>query len=292
MRGTNHGSTKILIRQINPDANSAALLLHRLFATVINLEGKMKIQDIILYTSNITFLVGAGISLNPPSNVPPANEMIDALLGYLCPEEENEKIKALSKSIQFEMLIEHFESVYSKLEFLDYLEEIKSFNFIHLFLAKAIINGNIVLTTNFDYLIEYALLRVIKEKDRSNIIPIITKSDYQQYAKIIHDLIRDRKLPLVKLHGSKKNVITGEICHGCIVSTIRGLLKEKEWNTVFQFEPYKAPLFVDAIKGRCLIVLGYSGSDEFDLIPTLTELKDIESVIWIQQKKKWGQVYY
>ena len=65
------------------------------------------------------------------------------------------------------------------LEFMDYFEFGTEPNLIHYFLAQAITKGNAVYTTNFDYLIEYALQKILPSDKKTQIAPVITKHDFE-----------------------------------------------------------------------------------------------------------------
>ncbi len=97
-----------------------------------------------------TFLVGAGISMDPPSCVPSARIFVNELFKFYAPEEEIETLSSL-ESLRYELLVEKVQNLFDKeLKFLDYLSEVKEPNAVHLFLANMIMRYNYVITTNFD----------------------------------------------------------------------------------------------------------------------------------------------
>lgn len=236
------------------------------------------LRKILPPSDKYTFLVGAGISINPPSNMPSVRQMIETMLQYGTPAAEFHAL--LEKKIQFEQFIELFREVFSNLEFLDYFDTATSYNLIHLFLAKAIIAKHYVLTTNFDNLIEHALLDVIPQQYHNRIKPIITKADFESNLDL-ETLSKEGVYPLIKLHGSKRNAITEENCTNSIIVTTTDLIKEKSFRTIFSLEEYKASLFRQATENRSLVVLGYSGSDVFDIVPTLKQIQNIKRLVWI-----------
>lgn len=139
-------------------------------------------------------------------------------------------------------------------------------------------NGHFVMTTNFDFLIEYALLQLGTGKDE--ILPVITKADYQNYSSP-KDLLSEGKKTLYKIHGSTKNIVSEENTKDSLVTTIQALGSHKVGENVFQVEPFKRLLFENNSNGRYLVVMGYSGSDDFDIVPTLKVLKNLRNIIWI-----------
>ena len=161
---------------------------------------------------------------------------------------------------------------------IDYFEQCKNPNPQHFFFAEMINKGQYVMTTNFDFLIEYALIQ--SEALKNEIIPVITESDFRKYSNPQVWLSKGKKL-VYKIHGSTKNIITGEHTRTSLIATIKGFGMNKEGMNVFQIEPFKRPLFENITKNRTLVVIGYSGSDDFDITPTLLVLDDLEQIIWI-----------
>jgi NAD-dependent SIR2 family protein deacetylase len=136
----------------------------------------LKITDLIIPDAKLTFLVGAGCSVDPPSCLPAGRAMMDAIIDYTCAESEIDKIKEL-KGLRFEQLIEIIrDRLDPNLKIIDFYGECDKPNNQHFFLAEMMKKGQFVLTTNFDFLIEYALQQSgIPDED---IIPVITKEDY------------------------------------------------------------------------------------------------------------------
>ncbi|KKM83625.1 hypothetical protein LCGC14_1307520 [marine sediment metagenome] len=236
-------------------------------------------KDLFPEIRSYTFLVGAGISMDPPSYVPSARMFVNELFKCYAPEEEIEKLSSL-ETLRYELLVEKVQNLFDKeLTFLDYLRGVKEPNAIHLFLANMIMRYNYVITTNFDYLIEIAL------KKKLNIFPsfhdyhkkvmvIITKEDYQKKVSF--------QFPIIKIHGSKWDVIKGRLTKDSLVTTISALGREREKGETFAIEPYKKPLINEVMNGRDLVIMGYSGSDDFDISPMLKELSNMKKIIWIE----------
>lgn len=236
-------------------------------------------KDLFSETRLCTFLVGAGISMDPPSCVPSARMFVNELFKYYAPEEEIEKLSSL-ETLRYEFLVEKVQNLFDKeLKFLDYLSEVKEPNAIHLFLANMIMRYNPVMTTNFDYLIEMALKKKLEmfpsfHDYHKKVLVIITKEDYQKKVSF--------EFPLIKIHGSKWDVITGRLTQESLVTTISALGREREKGETFAIEPYKKPLINEVMNGRDLVIMGYSGSDDFDISPMLKELSNMKKIIWIE----------
>ncbi len=244
-------------------------------------EYKEDVESLFSPKSSYTFLAGAGISMDSPSNVPSALKIVRNLLELCAPPEEVENLLSLKK-LRFELVVEKIQSeIDEDLRFLDYLEQVTEPNLIHYFLANAIIRGNYVLTTNFDYLIEYALVRMLDNDFYNDIIPVITKQDYIFYQDP-KNLVRANRYPLYKIHGSKRNIIINKDTGESLITTISALGKEREEGITFAIEPYKKPAVFNLMNQRTLVIFGYSGSDDFDIGPTLKELPFLKNIIWIE----------
>ena len=240
-----------------------------------------KLEDLFSLEREYTFLVGAGVSMDAPTNMPSAREIVKSLLELCAPPEEIENLLSLNL-LRYELVVEKIQGLFDEeLKFLDYLELVTSPNIIHLFLAYLIEKGHYVITTNFDYLIEHALLKIIPEVQHFSIYPIITKEDYLSFQEP-KKLIDTGKFPIFKIHGSKRNLITGETTQDSLITTISALGREREEGETFAIEPYKKPTVYNLMKDRTLVIMGYSGSDDFDIGPLLKELPFLSRLIWIE----------
>ncbi|MFX1390023.1 MAG: tetratricopeptide repeat protein [Promethearchaeota archaeon] len=249
---------------------------------IIKLSGGeigITIKDLFSEKRLYTYLVGAGISMDPPSSVPSARMFVRELFKYYAPEDEIEKLLSLN-SLRYEFLVEKVQNLFDKeLKFLDYLDRIKEPNAIHIFLANMIMRYNYVITTNFDYLIEMALKKKLSmfpafHEYHKKVMVIVKKEDYQKKVSF--------QFPIIKIHGSKWDVMKGRSTEDSLITTISALGREKEKGETFAIEPYKKPLINEVIFGRDLVIMGYSGSDDFDITPMLRELKNMKRIIWIE----------
>ncbi|TXT61152.1 MAG: putative Tetratricopeptide repeat protein [Promethearchaeota archaeon] len=238
-------------------------------------------DKIIEPTEKFTFLVGAGISMDTPSRVPSAKKFVETLVRLCVPVKEIDSILQ-KESLRYEVFIEQIQQYIDKsLRFLDFLETKMEPNIIHYFLAHNIINNkNHVITTNFDYLIEYALVKLLSKEEKKKINPIILRKQYLDLNQI-NDLTNITQFLLFKLHGSKRNLITEQNTFESLVTTISSLGKGREEGETFNIEPYKKPIISKIIKDRALVILGYSGSDDFDITPFLKEIIQYKKIIWI-----------
>jgi len=245
---------------------------------------QFNLRNLFKENQKLTFLIGAGCSVDPPSCLPAGRSMIKAITNYACAESEIEKIIDL-KELRFEQLVEIIrDNLDPELKLIDYYGQCDTPNLQHFFLADMIKKGHFVMTTNFDFLIEYALLK--SNVPENEIIPVITKKDFEEYNNP-NKLFEKGKKTVYKIHGSTKNIITKEITKDSLIATIRAFGSGKEGENIFQVEPFKRPLFDNISNDRSLIIIGYSGSDDFDIIPTLKVLKNLRRIIWIYYSKEF-----
>lgn len=237
-----------------------------------------------LLDDKITFLVGAGISVDAPTCLPTGTEMIQAILKTTC-NEDMLSLKTLS-GLRFELLVDIIRQIIDpELSIIDYFSVCDKPNIYHLYLAEMIKKGHFVITTNFDYLLELALLQ--SDVPKRDIIPVITRSDYENFSDP-EKLFREGKKTVYKIHGSTKNIITDEGTRSSLITTIEALGKNKEGISIFQIEPYKHELFKNITSDRTLIVMGYSGSDDFDMVPSLLSLSNIKNLVWVNFNPQLG----
>ena len=241
-------------------------------------ELNLSFKELLSRDKKLTFLVGAGCSIEAPACLPAGKAMMNSLIQYTCPPNEIQRISNM-RDLRFEGLVEIIrDKLDNQLRVIDFYGLCDKPNNQHFFLAEMIKKGHFVLTTNFDFLIEYALIRSNVPKE--DIVCVITKNDYENYYNP-EELCAQGKKTLYKVHGSTRNIITKEDTRKYLITTLQGFGFNKEGLNVFQVEPFKHPLFINITKHRSLIVLGYSGSDDFDIIPTLKLLKNINNLIWV-----------
>src|SRR5271157_457537 len=238
------------------------------------------ITNIFPLDDDYVFLAGAGISMNAPSSLPSAREMVRIMLQVCVPQEDFLAISNL-EGLRYELIVEAVEKYVDKdLKFLDYLDLATTPNLLHLFLAQAIDRGHHAITTNFDYLIEHALLKIVPTENYSDIHAVITREDFLKYQEPKAHAEAGRRL-LFKIHGSKHDAITGAEMRDSLLTTISALGRNKEGGTSFAIESFKKHAIIDMLQNSCLVVLGYSGNDDFDIGPALKEFSGMKRVVWI-----------
>jgi tetratricopeptide (TPR) repeat protein len=238
-----------------------------------------------LLEGKLTFLVGAGISVHTPARLPTGNEMMNAIIQASCNEDDIPSLKTLP-GLRFELLIDVIrQTIDPQLSIIDYFSMCDKPNIYHFYLAEMIKKGHFVITTNFDYLLELALLQ--SNIPQQDIVPVITKNDYENFNDP-EKLFRDGKKTVCKIHGSAKNLITNEETRSSLIATIESLGRNKEETSIFQVEPFKREFFENITSGHTLVILGYSGSDDFDIVPSLMSLRNVINLVWVNFNPELG----
>ncbi|MFW9995947.1 MAG: tetratricopeptide repeat protein [Candidatus Odinarchaeota archaeon] len=241
----------------------------------------LTLESIFQSKDSLCFLAGSGISLDPPSCLPTGYQFTKAVLERLIPEEERQTVLSLMDPeregmrdpgdfLRFEQLMEYMQGYDLSLSILNCFADITAPNFNHLFLARMITKGYPVLTTNFDSLIEHALMQ--SKIKRKEIFPVITRQDWETEVK-------RKQHPVYKLHGSLFDVRNELECRDSIQATLTTIAQEK--SDSFQLETWKRDVLSSILQDHDVVVLGYSGLDDFDVLPTLFSIPSKKRVLWI-----------
>lgn len=216
---------------------------------------------------NILFLCGAGISLDAPASIPTVNKFICDILkesGI-----SNETIDRIynqfgEMNYRFESLVEQIRKSCDSDLLLTKLFNSSTFNKIHHFLASMLRVGSSIITTNFDNCIENAYLF---ENHKFSKRFVYNGTDLSNGEKPLSNV-------LIKIHGSHpiEKEVTGEL-----VVTIKALAKTER---AFKAFPNWRKYLLNLISNKIVVVMGYSCSDDFDIVPLLEESKP-QKVVWL-----------
>lgn len=217
-------------------------------------------------SGSATFLVGAGVSAPAPSNLPLATDLVEAVVGPVLhssglPRDLSRSITRTLLNIRPEVitdiLIEHLGI--RAINPLPTLLRARP-NAWHRLLASSLGTGCCVVTTNFDTLIEDTCL--------SWQLPItcLVGGTMRRLPAIPSE--RPKSI-LFKVHGS----VGGPAGLRSLALALRQVgrgLSDQQYS-----------LLRLLIHNRPLIVLGYSGRDEFDLLPALLSIGRTSDALWI-----------
>lgn len=213
-----------------------------------------------------SFLTGAGISYDSPSNLPLAKDIVYRLIDVLSVDldiKDQIKNQFDDRSLRFEQFMELITEIFDpNLHILDQLSMCNSPNLIHNLLAEFIRSNHFVFTTNFDCLIEKACMQK----------GISVRTVYSNKQNLC-----DGTKAVWKLHGSLQDE-NGQDTRNSIVATLSRLGQKGE---AFSSDPFLRRVFVSNISQHDLIVLGYSGSDDYDIVPMISQINTQNRIYWI-----------
>ena len=227
-----------------------------------------------LYNKKTAILAGAGISLAPPSNLPLAYDFLEIFLKQLgiylkIPNIFDDIIKIMKeeKQIRFEKILSIINEItLNNVQLVEIFGLSNSPNIVHKLLASQAALGHLITTTNFDKLIELACI-----KETQNVYQFVNDEDFSN---------QFQSPSVYKLHGSWEIYHNKEWKPGInsIKSTLESVCSQ---GLAFQSSPRKRDFFQHLLENRDLLVMGYSGSDVFDIMPMLCKVKSNQCLIWI-----------
>ena len=148
------------------------------------IKTQLSIQELLGNDQKLTFLIGAGCSVDTPSNQPAGRSMKDAMIQFACDKDEIAKISKLEE-LRFESLVEILrDNIDEDLKLIDFYGECDKPNLQHFFLASMILKGHFVMTTNFDFLIELALLQMNVPREQIKVIIMAKEKEKMKLNKI------------------------------------------------------------------------------------------------------------
>lgn len=237
-----------------------------------------------------TILAGAGVSLDAPAKFPVAIQIINSLIDTISPDDKTKELlkreniretsseyKLSGDFIRFEMLIDAVSLCDEKLQVLEAIQNYKNPNLNHYNLAMLAINGHYVFTPNFDDLIEKAIYNLGYTPQT-----ICTEEDYNDFR------FHNRKtIPIFKLHGSYFKYIGDRNRKMVVKSTLQASLTSiMTGNTQLLLPKFKSRILQKCInKTSTLIFVGYSGADDFDIVPSLLNMK-LNRLTWINHSEE------
>ena len=265
-----------------------------------NTPTDMLLKSLLHNERSIAVLAGAGVSLDAPSNLLDGWSFMFETLRRVCPAEiddmlrrssaELKKDNAWKKSwvlsildlpetpfhrpgeqLRFEVLMSELvqAGLDPKLNVLECLDSCDRPNRNHFILAQLIRSHHIVVTTNFDRLIEVAYARLATEADPPLRV-VCMDEDFPETVSSVAD-----QPTLWKLHGSMS--VNGEDTRRSIQATMMSILATSMTSR-------KSKFLKRVLADFDLFVVGYSGWDDLDIIPTLANSPSAQRLIWINHK--------
>lgn len=248
----------------------------------------------LLKTRKLAIFCGAGICLNPPSNLPLAGELRQEIVNTLLPEEElsdesrmllekgivtiqrdfklSDKLMKETRYYPFEAFLQTVNTNASIIETIVKIYQGGEPNKAHTLLAELLKQGYVceIMTTNFDTKIEVALEQLLghkgeRWKKNEDFTVIYKESDFLKA-----DFSRIRRPIIWKIHGT---IGDSQSLRTTLKTIARRELREAR-SKILRYFFQKAD--------QNILIIGYSCSDEFDINPILNAL-DSETHIYLIQ---------
>lgn len=258
-----------------------------------------------LSLESTAFLVGAGASIS--SGIASGQMFNRTFLPLLVPGELAEDGRTLPLrnpappgrhpargTIRFEQLVDAVRrNADPDLLVIQYLETSWAPSGLHGWLAAAIARGAVVMTTNLDSLIELAWLR----RSGSPLPQVVRREEFVDWEAgtptllKLHGTLRRSEYLSLGLAGQSRRWFSDldqrEVASfGVTLDRLGALASTREgFGAQFLLPPEVLAALESALAGRDLVVAGYSGSDDFDVMPSLRHLSgSCQRVVWIDHR--------
>jgi hypothetical protein len=226
-------------------------------------------KSLQLEPSRVVVLAGAGVSIEEPSGIPAAWGLLELLLKWVTPDgaARAELARRMTPGSQFNpyhfLRFEGFVQAVAEIDpnifyYLESTQTVGGPNLNHRLLARMALAGATVVTTNFDTRIEQAA--------GEGLLPTFVLSSKRKAPNP-----NDR---LVKVHGSFP------WRRGRNVTPRATLTQIGKLGLGFERFPAFQDWYRQATTGKHLVVIGYSASDSFDVVPLIENCSEAETVTW------------
>lgn len=222
---------------------------------------------------DLAVLAGAGISMDAPSNLPGAEQFLSGLFGAISALPGQVSYAKIEKActrgqLRFERIIAVMQNYFDlDLTIVDVFGLCRNPGYAHRLLFDMMQRGCTVCTTNFDSLIELA-----GKKSGCDVYQAIAEDDYATVSP---------EPSLYKLHGSCHRLAGDafEDTKETVCATLEAVGRQGQ---NFSRSPNKRHFFTETLKNKDMLVVGYSGGDDFDIMPLLEAVPSEQKITWVE----------
>ncbi len=260
------------------------------------MNAKRAIQAIVRRydISGLAFLVGSGVSV---ASGLPTGWAFNTEMALFLSSTRSERarlhralttgLSGSSKGVRFEQVVQILRDMVDPgLRIIEFVELAKQPGPLHTFLAGAIHQRARVFTTNFDFLIESAYRSLYSQRPLAQVAHATPR---RSGARSFREYRRRRgQFPpsLFKLHGTLTELCWSRLRTPVVLHSSRSINATLDTigtsGSSWGLEPDKEAVLLSALTGRPLVVVGYSGLDDFDVNPSLRRaLMLCPALIWI-----------
>ncbi len=232
----------------------------------------------------VAFLAGAGISMDPPTGLPNGwqvmHECLESMLPHTSREElinhafarrEDRKYRP-GEFMRFESLMAVWNRIDPTLHVLAPMDTCTNPNTNHFLLARFIHEGNVVMTTNFDRLIEVAF-QILYPHQSLRVACYDNDFDFGDIAAAVSTPT------LWKLHGSLS--VDGRSTLDSLQATFTSMMSA-------ELTAKKQSFLEEVLDALDVVVAGYSGLDDLDLVPVFAKVTTDALLLWIKHdRNQW-----
>lgn len=235
---------------------------------------------------SLAVLVGAGVSVNWPSGMPAAAKFLDAFYEECLPKSCDRRlflpfnnpettflmsVSDLPTAIRFEVVVSVVQEKFDAgLELLGVFRGGRP-NRNHRCLSELARRGALIITTNFDTLCEEACAG-----------QYMVRASEQDFESAFAEGAASAP-EFWHLHGVLADPRTGEDRRETVVASVRDCWNSRE---LFRLDRAKGRALERALSERDLLIVGYSGSDDFDIAPALEEARSARRLVWLNHTPK------
>lgn len=245
-------------------------------------------ENILATPREVAYLAGAGVSVPEPSNLPTAFKFVNQLFAKIAPDKQTETLlcsllinpdgrRTVGDYLRFETVMSILTATLDpEYDILKVFSACKNPNYYHYYLAEKLSEGAIILTTNFDNLIEIAC-----QNKGIQYSLIVSDDDFNRYIANPNAF----KRPIIKLHGGYE-VTRNNLCQEKgAVNVVATTTEVGKLYPDFAYNNRVIQTITEIFSKRRVIVMGYSGGDDFDIIPAMQRVKIEKGLIWITHSK-------
>lgn len=234
----------------------------------------------------LAVLAGAGVSLNAPANLLDGGSFMRQVVRRAVPRGVDAEwalsalrlpdvpLRRPGEMLRFELLmhalVQH--DLDPQLNVLNCFDACERPNGNHFALAELIHEGAIVVTTNFDRLIEIAWHRLYANE---HLEIAVFNEDFPPSADDVAGPT------LWKIHGSLS--VDGRDTRRSVQATMASALSTS-------LSSRKAVFLASVLRSRDVVVVGYSGWDDFDLVPIIGDTMSTRRLTWIDHAPAYGGI--
>jgi tetratricopeptide (TPR) repeat protein/NAD-dependent SIR2 family protein deacetylase len=247
----------------------------------------------------VAILAGSGVSVT--SGLPTAWEFNEEFKAFLASNQDENRLLAsalpfgyrkagVRQPVRFEQLLQMLRDLADpQLRILRCYDEPVAPGYLHRLLALCLSRSCPVFTTNFDSLIEAAYHAQygtdLQQIHVERAFPEERRRPAQSFERFVK---REMPMPaILKLHGTIRVVredgtfkTRHSLSHPSIGATLDNLGGQR---SIEGLEHFKDKAFGALLAGRWLCVIGYSGSDDLDVLPSLRRaVRRAKGILWVR----------